>query len=313
MKKYPLQVRLESVSCPNCKDHNDEFVLVGRDRIHNIEGEFTVLRCKNCGLERTNPRPTQETIGVYYPASYAPYHSKKLKSNFLITLIKKTLSKILFLDDKVLPKIRPGRMLEVGCSSGVYMEHARNLGWIVDGIEFSEEASRIARLKGFDVQTCALEQANSPASKYNMIVAWMVVEHLHQPIESLKKLRQWIDSNGMLVGSVPSSKSLAKTLFNESCYDLHLPNHLYHFNPKTLELTLSNSGWKLERIKWQKNSNTLLWSFQYWTADKNYRNLERFACWLRIGKFSYILRLSLGVLLGLTHQSGRVVFWASPK
>lgn len=313
MKKYPPQVKLENVPCPNCKNQNDEFVLLGHDRIHNIDGDFTVVKCKNCGLERTNPRPTQKTIGVYYPSSYAPYHSKKSKSNFLVILIKKILGKVFFLNDKLLPKIEPGRMLEVGCSSGGYMEFARNLGWIVEGIEFSEEASKIARSKGFDVQTCVLEEACPPALKYNMITAWMVVEHLHHPIESLKKLRQWIEPNGMLVGSVPSSNSLAKFLFKDFCYDLHLPNHLYHFNPKTLELSLSNAGWKLERIKWQKNCNTLLWSLQYWSISKGYINLERFALWLRVGTFSYILRLFLGALLGLTNQSGRFVFWASPK
>jgi SAM-dependent methyltransferase len=203
-------------------------------------------------------------------------------------------------------------MLEIGCSSGGYMEQVRLQGWRVEGIEFSDQAASIARSKGFNVQTGSLEQVQVPDEQYDVITAWMVLEHLHEPVLGLKRLREWIKPEGYLVASVPVSKSLAKLFFKDSCYDLHLPNHLFHYTPETLKIVLANSGWKVERTFWQRNSNTLLMSFEYWAAENNVMKVLNFAKWLRLGKGAVRIRMILSILLGVTHQSGRIEIWARP-
>ena len=57
----PAEILLESAACPIGCPPTDETILVDRDRLHNLPGEFTVVKCRNCGLMRTNPRPTPET------------------------------------------------------------------------------------------------------------------------------------------------------------------------------------------------------------------------------------------------------------
>ena len=52
---------------------NDEIILASRDLLHDLPGIFTVVKCSNCGLMRTNPRPSPDTIGFYYPENYGPY------------------------------------------------------------------------------------------------------------------------------------------------------------------------------------------------------------------------------------------------
>ena len=348
----PKDVMLEDVTCPLGCSKNDEVVLTGRDRLHDLPGEFTVVKCRTCGLKRTNPRPTPATIGAYYPADYAPYHSstveeKPSKSSinpdcpleqhliekqrkFLMDTIRKPiktdvlrpngqssikawLRHLLGLNARMLPPIPPGRMLEVGCASGSYMEQAKRLGWKVEGIEFSEEAAAVARGKGFNVQSGSLEQAKAPEAQYDVITAWMVLEHLHQPIFALKKLRKWVKPDGYLVALVPDAVSLSQTVFKELSYDLHLPAHLYHYSPKTLELVLANAGWEVERVFWQRNCNTLLWSFEYWATEKNRSNTLKFAKWLRLSKGAFRIRMILSILLGMARQSGRIEIWARPK
>ncbi|MCG7928200.1 MAG: class I SAM-dependent methyltransferase, partial [Candidatus Thiodiazotropha taylori] len=65
-------VELESKPCPLGCSPADEKVLTGHDRINNLPGEFDVVRCGNCGLLRTDPRPTPTSIGFYYPDDYSP-------------------------------------------------------------------------------------------------------------------------------------------------------------------------------------------------------------------------------------------------
>ena len=66
-------VALERVGCPLGCPSDDELVITGRDRLHELPGEFRVVRCRGCGLMRTDPRPTLDGIDFYYPADYRPY------------------------------------------------------------------------------------------------------------------------------------------------------------------------------------------------------------------------------------------------
>ncbi len=311
MQEYQSNVELESVGCPNGCLGDDLLVTIGHDRLHGLPGEFTVVRCRQCGLERTNPRPTPETIGNYYPTEYAPYHSR-ITAEQTHSKIKLWLRTFLGLEARQLPPVTPGRMLEVGCASGGYMEQMQSIGWEIEGIEFAESAASVARSKGLKVQTSSLEEADSPLKPYDVITAWMVLEHLHEPVKALARMREWIQPNGYLVALVPDSRSLAKAIFKERCYDWQLPTHLFHYTPKSLEIVLKNAGWKLERVIWQKNCNTLLWSAEYWAKEMQHLNIYKLVQWLRTANKAGKIRLLLGWLLGVTHQSGRIEIWARP-
>ncbi len=313
MGHYPSSVKLEDVSCPNNCTQDDTHVLTGHDRLHGISGEFTVLRCNSCGLERTTPRPTPETMGTYYPDNYAPYQSVP-NSVKKPTYFQKIASYCLSLESRTLPNIPHGKMLEIGCSSGNYMEQARKIGWDVEGIEFSNSAAEIARSRGFNVVDGAIEDIEKPHNSYDIIVGWMVLEHLHQPIEVLEKLKKWVKKDGYLIILVPDTNSLAKKMFKNKCYDLHLPAHLFHYSAKSLEKTLNLSGWEVERKFWQRNANTFYWSLQYWAEDNNHPLFLRLSKWLRFGNgaLAKYIRNLFAVILGITHQSGRIEVWAKP-
>lgn len=64
---------LDQITCPLCKDEKYEKIFTGSDRLVKREGSFTVVQCESCGLRYTNPRPTRETMGYFYPDDYAPY------------------------------------------------------------------------------------------------------------------------------------------------------------------------------------------------------------------------------------------------
>ena len=65
-------LELESVGCPLGCGTGDEPVVQGFDRLTGGPGRYQVVRCQNCGLMRTNPRPTGASIGIFYPDDYAP-------------------------------------------------------------------------------------------------------------------------------------------------------------------------------------------------------------------------------------------------
>src|SRR5438094_653484 len=78
MKAVTDMAWLESVPCALGCPPNDEEILLGRDRLHALPGNFRIVRCRTCGLMRTNPRPTLDAMESYYPEDYGPYESTKV-------------------------------------------------------------------------------------------------------------------------------------------------------------------------------------------------------------------------------------------
>lgn len=250
------EVASEDVGCPLGCARSDDAILSGRDLINGLPGTFTVVRCRTCGLMRTNPRPTADSMGFFYPDDYGPYLGTQVQSAVPrrrpFAPLRKAARKLFEFNTMRLPELPPGRMLEVGCASGAFMHKMAGEGWQVEGIEFSPKAAAAARALGYPVHAGSLETAPAPTEPFDLIVGWMVLEHLHDPVLALKKLNAWIKPGGWLVLSTPNAGALEVRVFRDNWYALQLPNHLYHYSKKTIRLMLAAARWELEKIYFQR-------------------------------------------------------------
>jgi SAM-dependent methyltransferase len=306
---------LEDVGCPNGCDRDDVHVLTGRDLLHGLPGEFHVVRCRSCGLLRTNPRPAAESMGMYYPDDYGPYASAgpataQGPDGGLRRFAKWLSRQVLLIKPHHIPDLAPGRMLEIGCASGRFLDEMARKGWKVAGLEFSNTAADAARRLGYEVQTASMESAAAPACPYDLVVGWMVLEHLHDPVGSLRKLRDWTEPGGWLVLSVPDAGSIEFHVFKKWWYGLHLPNHLFHYKPRTLSHLLESTGWRVRRRIWHRNPNNLLLSLSSWCRRRSYGRTARYLQEIATGQRVPYFRAFLGLALGLFRQSGRMTVWA---
>jgi 2-polyprenyl-3-methyl-5-hydroxy-6-metoxy-1,4-benzoquinol methylase len=313
----PQSVRLESVACPLGCASSDEPIVRGHDLLHDLPGEFTVLRCLACGLLRTSPRPTPETIGFYYPDDYGPYKGTLVvngqdQNGGLKSRLSRVAKRIFDTKSQALPRMKPGRLLEIGCASGSFLHHMAQRGWDVEGIEFSETAANSARNLGYSVETGALESIKKPADSYDLIVGWMVLEHLHQPVESLHKLAGWARPDAVLVLSVPNSGSAEARIFGSRWYALQLPTHLFHYSTKTITKVMQASGWHVVRVQHHRNIANLVASTGYWLRDHGFtrlsKNLIRFP--ETGGRLGALLMFPLALPLAWLGQTGRMTIWA---
>lgn len=239
--------------CPLCKTHDDEVVLTGQDRLHGLPGRFQVVRCRHCRLMRTNPRPTPLAMAYYYPAGYGPYLATRALPVAAGEGLLRRLSKR-FIDFRThsIPPLKPGRLLEIGCASGAYLQLMQQRGWEAEGIEVSPDAAAWAQAQGLKVRQSTLETAEGPGQTFDLITAWMAIEHLHDPVRALERLRTWTRPGGWLAFSIPNAASLEFRVFGEHWCALHLPCHLFHFTPATMGRLLARTGWKMERILHQR-------------------------------------------------------------
>jgi 2-polyprenyl-3-methyl-5-hydroxy-6-metoxy-1,4-benzoquinol methylase len=313
----PPSVELESVTCPLDCSPNDKVVVSGSDLLHGLPGEFTVLRCVTCGLKRTSPRPTPETIGLYYPADYGPYLGTQVVNGGVATSGLKAsvikFGKRLF-DTKAtaLPDLKPGHMLEIGCASGSYLHHMAQRGWQVEGIEFSPTAAQSAQALGYKVDIGALEMVEKPVNSYDLIVGWMVLEHLHQPVQSLRKLAQWARPDAVLVVSIPNIGSKSVSLFGRLWHDYHLPNHLFHYDALSIGKLMQAGGWEVLKIHHHRTISNLIASVGYWLHEHGFTRLgQKFINFPeRGGRLGALLTYPLALPLAWLGQTGRMTVWA---
>lgn len=309
-------VDIESTACPLGCAAGDDTVLVARDRLHNLPGEFTVVKCRTCGLMRTNPRPTPETMGFYYPDDYGPYQGTRVDfpniSGEHCPAWKRLARRVFQFNAERMPSLPSGRMLEIGCASGSFLYRMACDGWDVEGLEFSAKAAESARSLGYPIHVGSLETAPEPTRQYDVVVGWMVLEHLHDPVPALQKLHRWTKTGAWLVVSVPNAGSLGFRIFRNVWYDLHLPNHLYHYTPRTLKMVLEKGGWQMERMFHQRVLNNLIASIGHVLQDKQCapRLARRLIDFPRRPGLKQVFLYPLACLLAAFGQTGRMTIWA---
>lgn len=309
-------VVLETAACPVGCPPDDEPVCVGHDRLHGLLGTFQVVRCRHCGLMRTDPRPTIETIGFYYPHDYAPHGTGVLEPATGVTrFLRNTLQRLqpAWLRNRRIPPLQPKRLLEIGCAAGRCLAEMREAGWSVVGVEISAKAVASAHAHGLQVYQGTVESLPKDAGPFELFIGWMTLEHLHDPIQTLRLLRCYATPESWLVLSVPNAEDrLGFRLFRDRWFALQLPTHLFHFTPSSLEAVLEASGWRLEKTFWQLDSTNFLWSTSYWLKERGARRSAAILAALAARPRNPLVA-GVSVLLGLLRCSGSIVVWARPN
>ena len=234
---------MEHVVCNCCGADDTSPVLNGHDWLHRIPGEFTLVQCNHCGLMYLDPRPTPEELEVYYPADYEPHvGTKKQQLGWLRRIdyrygVEKRYWAIMRYCEQ------PGRMLDVGCGPGAFLDGMREHGWKVAGIEPSVRPATYAREElGLDVQISAFEDAHLEPESLDLVTMWNVLEHLRDPQQALSRIREALAPGGVLVFAIPSVESYDLRVFGQYWAGYDIPRHLFVFPPATLERMVEAAG-----------------------------------------------------------------------
>ncbi len=244
--------------CPLCGCAALNFLFAALDTLHGLPGEWGIRRCDDCGLMLTSPRPDRTAIAQFYPADYQPFSAPHAQADNPTRM--NAFKRLFDPKEHVLPqRIRPGRALEVGCGSGRYLARLAADGWDVQGLEPSgETVKNILSKIDVPISVGTIESATLEEASFDLIVAVMVLEHLHSPVEDVKKLFSWLRPGSYLTGSVPNCGSWEFKFFGSDWYALQVPTHLFHYTPATLTAVLKHSGFTRVKIVQQRNVNNLM-------------------------------------------------------
>jgi len=269
------RIELEATDCLLCGGGDHETIIVASDPVTRQGGKFRVVRCRDCGLAFTNPRPTPASIGVFYPDSYGPYTGRSddenassgwrfaltravLRSDFgyppqpagfgtpAAALLARLLIRRSRQRQNWIPFRAPGRLLDFGCGAGDFLKRMRALGWTVEGMDMSEKVARdIHDSSGIRVHVGSLPHADIRPESFDAVTMWNSLEHVHHPREVVRAAGAALRPGGLLVVGVPNFDSWSFRHFREEWYALELPRHLTHFTPDSLGELLRQEGFEV--------------------------------------------------------------------
>jgi len=88
-----------------------------------------------------------------------------------------------------------------------------------------------------------------PAAAYDVAVLSNVLEHSLDPRQMLQDVHRILASDGKVWISCPSSRSWLRKVFGKSWINWHVPFHIFHFSPETLQALLEDCGYKSVEIR----------------------------------------------------------------
>lgn len=134
-----------------------------------------------------------------------------------------------------------GRILDVGCGTGAFLETCRAGGWQITGTEPDADARKIASEKlRIDVES-NIGALNEHVA-FDIITLWHVLEHIPDLNETIATLHRLLNQFGTLLIAVPNSDSYDAQYFGKYWAAYDVPRHLHHFTPKTIRPLFAKHG-----------------------------------------------------------------------
>jgi len=277
MAQQDNAIYLETVAfCGVCGHHGETLYSNLQDRLFvDRPRAFGVKRCLHCGHVWLTPRFTLQCIGHAYrgysddclgdPPLSSSRRKLALKQAYFAAAWGYTAGTSLWqrlvgyafylhpplrrkLDRQVmfLARRHSGRLLDIGCASGWFLQNMQWLGWKVEGVDIDPVGAEKARKRGIAVRLGTLEGQHYPDNIFDAITMSHVVEHLHKPIATLQECYRILKPGGRIVIITPNTESMAHKRFKEFWMPLDTPRHLNLFTSMSMTLAVERAGFRIE-------------------------------------------------------------------
>jgi SAM-dependent methyltransferase len=210
--------------------------------------EIPLVRCNQCDLVFLNPRYDDAKLTGHYqdPQMFKKTIDPEGRDRSIIAERSLRVKRASY-DVDALKRVRPrGRLLDVGCGLGFFLE-ALGSNYDPIGLEWSRPAMEILRDHPYQVVEHRFPDHPFPAGYFDIVTFHNVLDHLPDPLEALRVSRKLLKPDGMLMLTIINYNGICSRLYGEG-FRLLGPNHLYYFTPRTINLYLRQSGFRIKKI-----------------------------------------------------------------
>lgn len=221
-------------ACPVCAGRRLHFAFSHQ--------EYRVERCDECGFRCLNPQPSDAQLAAIYSAQYV-LGGDTPAARERVAGMKQASARLHLADIARYRGTTGGKLLEIGCGGGDFLLEATRQGYQCTGVEYAVAAVTTARQRvpAAEVLQGEIESLDLPRGAFDICVLCDVLEHVRQPLETLRRIRELLQPDGMLYLTTPSLDSWSSRLLGKSWME-YKPEHLSYFTRETLQRLLYRAG-----------------------------------------------------------------------
>ncbi len=229
--------------------------------LYHYQAYRKVLKCRSCGLVFAHPIPTPEekyqTERLAYEGELLPEAAeffanchRNFKEDAVIQQFREAL-------DWIEDTCKPGRMLDVGPGTGIFLFLAKERGWIPLGIDICELSADKAK-EEFEIKVDVGSFDTYPYEdgSFDCITMLDVVEHSRDPLAFLRRAFDLLRPGGVIYVAVPNQRSFLTVILDRwirlglpfgryFLERLYVQPHVFYFNPTVLAAALEKAGFVL--------------------------------------------------------------------
>jgi 2-polyprenyl-3-methyl-5-hydroxy-6-metoxy-1,4-benzoquinol methylase len=195
--------------------------------------------CRRCGLIFQHPLPTRDSMVEWADDAYA--------SGAYRDYVEARPMKIRHFEDRMADlgeRVTPGRLLDIGCSCGYFMEVAAARGFEVHGVEFTPGAIAAASVAMRPRIFKGVLETMPDNGVFDVVSAFDLIEHVPDPGGFLKRCHGLLRPGGTVVISTPDTGHVLRFLMRSRWPMLQPMQHLFLFSRQAMERALAEAGFE---------------------------------------------------------------------
>jgi 2-polyprenyl-3-methyl-5-hydroxy-6-metoxy-1,4-benzoquinol methylase len=192
---------VESRNCPVCDSAHKLFMF-------NKEGG-SYQKCENCSMVYLSPVFKDQYLTQHYQSNHS------VQSEIVASDLAFYQRIYQFGLDMIQKNQTINNVLDIGCSSGVFLDMCKDIKLYTSGVELNESEAKVCS-QNHTVYSCQLSDLNE-SLKFDLITMWDVFEHIKDGHSMLKEVSNKLNESGLLFLQIPNVGSLAATVLQELC------------------------------------------------------------------------------------------------
>ena len=226
------------ILCPVC----------GRDNFKEYWDceSFSYVQCSSCKVLMQNPQPVFDSLDNRYDEEYFLYEQQN--DEIFFDLMLKGLRDIGFNETYDVSDDRKS-FLDIGCATGLLVEHMKNRNWRSVGVELCGPAAEYGSEKrNIEIYSGTIEQAAYESNSFDVVHCSHLIEHLNNPDLFLDEVYRILKPGGSFICTTPNASGLQAVFFG-SKWRSSIADHMFLFSIKTLKSLLLNKKFSISRVK----------------------------------------------------------------
>lgn len=190
-------------ACRMCGSARSQLYLA---QVYALGGQtFDLRRCRDCRLVYVHPFPDPETLrGLYTEQYFRSDFACGVRAGSYLETERSRVEEYREILQAIQNRKPGGRLLEVGCAAGSFLNYARRAGFEVTGADISAWAAQTGQEQfGLEIRTGRLQEVGLPEKHYDVVFLGDLLEHEPEPVGFLQEVRRVLKDDGLVAIKVP--------------------------------------------------------------------------------------------------------------